>query len=93
MMTATQAIGIVGMLLVFASFIAKNWIWLYSLNLMGSTLLMLYAILNKDPVFTILEAGIVSLLVYRLIGEVKRRRLETRVRSPPGNVGSGQATP
>ena len=83
MINTVEMIGVTGMLLVFTSFIAKNWVWLYSLNLTGSTLLMLYAILNHDPVFTILEAGIVALLIYRLTGEIRRRRLETRVRSPP----------
>ena len=89
---SAQAIGVTGMLLVFTSFVARNWAWLYSLNLSGSILLTLYAILNHDPVFTTLECGIVALLIYRLAGEVRRRRLETRVRSSH-RVGSGQATP
>ncbi len=92
MIDTTQIIGVTGMLLVFTSFIARNWIWLYTLNLTGSILLTTYAILNHDPVFTTLESGIVALLIYRLTGEIKRRRLEARVRSPP-RVGSGQATP
>ncbi len=66
-------VGVAGMLLVFASFIVKDWRWLYSLNLAGSLTLLFYAYLRGDPVFVVVEAGIVGMLAYRLYGEVTGR--------------------
>jgi len=71
---AVQAIGLAGMLLVFASFIVKRWTWLYTLNMAGAALLTLYAYLQGDPIFTVVEAGIVAFLAYRLWGELRERR-------------------
>ncbi|MEB3859719.1 MAG: hypothetical protein LRS43_00755 [Desulfurococcales archaeon] len=67
-------IGIAGLLLVFTSFTVKNWLWLYSFNLTGALLLTLYAYLIRDPIFTIVEAGISGFLAYRLLSELKRRK-------------------
>ncbi len=59
------------MLLVFASFIVKRWTWLYAFNMTGAILLTLYAYLRGDPVFTVVEAGIVVFLAYRLYQELR----------------------
>ena len=77
------ALGVIGMILVLVSFVVKDWRWLYSFNMTGAFLLTIYAYLNRDMVFTILEAVIVAIQAYRLAGELKARRggLETRVRS------------
>jgi len=69
-----QVIGIIGMLLVFLSFVVKKWIWLYAFNMTGAVLLTLYAYLRRDLIFTVVEAGIVLFLLYRLLGELKSRR-------------------
>ncbi len=74
MVDAVQALGLAGMLLVFASFIVKKWTWLYAFNMTGAALLALYAYLQGDPVFTVVEAGIVAFLAYRLLGEIRGRR-------------------
>ncbi len=80
---SAEILGLMGMLLVFASFIVKDWKWLYSFNMAGATLLAIYAHLNGDIIFTVVEAGIVVFLAYRLANEIRNRRggLETRVRS------------
>ncbi len=70
-MDPVQALGVVGMLLVFASFIVKRWTWLYGFNMSGALLLTAYAYLRGDPVFTVVEAGIVAFLAYRLYRELK----------------------
>ena len=67
----TEAIGIVGMLLVFASFVVKDWRWLYSFNLSGAVLLTLYAYLRRDGVFFVVELGISAFLAYRLVRELR----------------------
>jgi len=83
-----RLLGLAGMLLVFASFIVKRWLWLYALNLAGTLLLTLYAILIGDPVFTVVEAGIAAFLAYRLLGELRGRGLENKgVESPVGGGG------
>ncbi|MEB2837115.1 MAG: hypothetical protein GSR80_001269 [Desulfurococcales archaeon] len=69
-----EALGLAGMVLVFASFVVKSWVWLYSLNLSGTVVLTLYAYLRRDPIFTVVEAGIALFLAYRLAGEIKGRR-------------------
>jgi len=73
-MDAVQALGLAGILLVFASFIMKRWTWLYALNMAGATLLTVYAYLRGDPIFTVLQAGIVAFLAYRLWRELRERR-------------------
>ena len=67
-------IGLMGAMLVFTSFIMKKWVWLYSLNLSGATLLLINAYLTKNLVFLVLQSGIVALLSYRLIRELKFRK-------------------
>lgn len=69
LLDATQIVGVCGMLLVFASFTIRKWIWLYSLNLAGTLLLDAYAIMRRDNVFAALELGIALFLTYRLINE------------------------
>jgi lipid-A-disaccharide synthase-like uncharacterized protein len=82
MVSHIEIIGLTGMMLVFISFIVRDWRWLYTFNMAGALLLTLYAYLRRDAVFTIVEAGITLFLAYRLYGEIKSRRgLETRVRS------------
>jgi len=92
-----QLIGLAGMILVFASFIVKRWVWLYTFNMTGAVLLTIYAYLQGDPVFTIVEAGIVAFLAYRLVNELKSRSGAAQdsgsVTTPDQPVGSGQATP
>ena len=61
------------MILVFLSFIVKDWRWLYSFNLSGALLLTLYAYLRRDPIFTVVELGIAVFLAYRLFQEIKDR--------------------
>ncbi len=73
-MDGVQLLGIAGMLLVFASFIVKRWIWLYSFNMTGALLLAVYAYLRGDYVFLVVETGIVVFLAYRLLGEVSKKR-------------------
>ncbi len=65
-----QAVGLVGVILVFASFVVKDWRWLYSFNMSGAALLALYAYLTGSIVFLIVEAGIVAFLAYRLYNEL-----------------------
>ncbi|MCE4600909.1 MAG: hypothetical protein F7C38_05020 [Desulfurococcales archaeon] len=89
MIDATQALGVAGMLLVFASFTVRNWLWLYTLNLAGTLLLDLYAVLQGDPVFTLLETGIALFLLYRVGNELRVRRLEKRVRGRNHSSTSG----
>jgi hypothetical protein len=67
------ALGLAGMALVFASFIVKSWAWLYAFNMSGAVLLTLYAYLRGDPIFTVVEAGIVAFLAYRLHQELRGR--------------------
>jgi len=69
-----EALGLAGMLLVFASFTVRRWAWLYAFNMSGAVLLTLYAYLRGDPVFTAVEAGIVAFLAYRLASELARKR-------------------
>ena len=69
-----EAVGIVGMLLVFASFIVKDWKWLYSFNLSGAALLTVYAYLRRDAVFFVVELGISAFLAYRLVKELRAGR-------------------
>jgi len=69
-----ELLGLAGMILVFLSFIVKDWRWLYGFNMSGAILLTLYAYLRGDPIFTIVEAGIVVFLAYRLAGELRRTR-------------------
>jgi len=78
-----QLLGLAGMALVFMSFIVKKWTWLYAFNMSGAILLTVYAYLRGDPVFTVVELGIVIFLLYRLLGELRERERgsETRVRS------------
>ncbi len=65
-----QAIGLVGVVLVFASFVVKDWRWLYSFNMSGAALLAVYAYLTGSMVFLVVEAGIVAFLAYRLYNEL-----------------------
>ncbi len=74
-----MVIGVLGLLLVFTSFIVRNWVWLYSFNLSGAVLLTIYAYMIGDPIFTIVEAGISAFLSYRLVSEIRSRRAR-----PPG---------
>lgn len=69
-----QTLGVLGMLLVFASFIVKRWAWLYAFNMSGALVLALYAYLRGDSVFLAVEAGIVGFLAYRLYGELRGGR-------------------
>ena len=62
------------MLLIFASFIVKRWLWLYVFNLSGTILLTIYAIIIGDPVFTVVEAGIALFLGYRLLTELRHAK-------------------
>lgn len=78
MIDAAQAIGVAGMLLVFASFLIRNWVWLYGLNLAGTLLLDVYAVIRRDAVFATLESGIALVLVYRFTREIRGRRNSTR---------------
>jgi len=71
-----QTIGLVGMILVFLSFLVKKWTWLYTFNMSGAILLTIYAYLKKDIIFTIVEVGIVAFLLYRLAGELKQQGRE-----------------
>lgn len=75
-MDPVELLGLAGMVLVFASFIVKRWVWLYAFNMSGAILLTLYAYLRGDPVFTAVEAGIVGFLAYRLVGEVRNKGKE-----------------
>jgi hypothetical protein len=68
-----QTLGIIGMILVFISFVVKDWKWLYTFNMSGALILTIYAYLRKDTVFTVVEAGIVAFLLYRLVKELKVR--------------------
>ncbi|MCE4602998.1 MAG: hypothetical protein F7C08_03265 [Desulfurococcales archaeon] len=80
-MDPVQALGVAGMLLVFASFIVKRWAWLYGFNMSGAILLTFYAYLRGDPVFVVVEAGIVAFLAYRLYVELRGgpvKRVESR---------------
>lgn len=79
MIDAAQAIGVAGMLLVFASFLIRNWVWLYGLNLAGTLLLDVYAVIRRDAVFATLESGIALVLVYRFIREIRGGGSSTRV--------------
>ncbi len=72
---SVELLGLLGMILVFLSFIVKDWRWLYSFNLSGALLLTLYAYLRRDPIFTIVELGIALFLAYRLVEELKSRRV------------------
>ena len=67
-----------GMILVFLSFIVKRWVWLYSFNMSGALLLAIYAYLQGDMIFTVVEAGIVLFLLYRLLNELKSHRRDER---------------
>jgi hypothetical protein len=80
-------LGLAGMALVFASFIVKDWRWLYSFNLSGATLLTLYAWLRGDPVFTAVEAGIAAFLAYRLYAELRGRATGGGPAPRPGRGG------
>jgi lipid-A-disaccharide synthase-like uncharacterized protein len=71
--SSQQLLGLAGMLLVFASFLVKRWLWLYSLNMSGALLLTVYAYLRRDPIFTIVEAWITGFLAYRLVNELRER--------------------
>ena len=73
-MDSVQMLGVAGMLLVFASFIVKRWVWLYSFNMTGAILLAVYAYLKGDYVFLVVESGIVGFLAYRLLGELFKKR-------------------
>jgi len=68
-----EAIGLIGLVLVFASFIIRNWVWLYALNLSGALMLAVYAFLVGNTIFLILQCGIALLLTYRLIIIIKKR--------------------
>ena len=69
-----QLLGVAGILLVFASFIVKKWVWLYSFNMTGAFLLAVYAYLKGDYVFLVVESGIVVFLLARLYNEVKSKK-------------------
>jgi len=71
--SSQELLGLAGMLLVFASFLVKRWVWLYSLNMSGALLLTLYAYLRRDPVFTIVEAWITGFLAFRLVSELREK--------------------
>ena len=73
-------LGLTGMILVFASFIVKDWRWLYSFNMTGAALLAAYAYILDNKVFLAVETGIVAFLAYRLAGEIRGRRGSTRCR-------------
>ncbi len=73
-MTPEKLLGLAGMLLIFASFIVKRWLWLYVFNLSGTILLTIYAIIIGDPVFTVVEAGIALFLGYRLLTELRHAK-------------------
>ncbi len=88
-----RLLGLAGMVLVFASFIVRRWVWLYAFNLAGTLLLTIYAILIGDPVFTVVEAGIALFLAYRLLGELRSSggRLENKgVEAPVGGRRGGR---
>ncbi len=74
MIPGDQLLGLLGMLLVFASFIVKDWKWLYTFNMSGAMILAYYAYLNNDPIFTAVEAGIVGFLAYRLYNELSSNK-------------------
>ena len=82
-----EAIGIAGMLLVFASFIVKDWRWLYSFNLSGAILLTLYAYLKRDAVFFAVELGISAFLAYRLARELRSGRPPSGYEGPSPSQG------
>ncbi len=70
-MEPATVLGLLGMILVFSSFIVKKWIWLYTFNLVGTAILALYAYIRKDLIFLIVEVGLVFFLFYRLFNELK----------------------
>ncbi len=72
--TPPDLVGLAGMALVFASFIVKDWRWLYSLNMTGAALLAAYAYMLDNTIFLVVEAGIASFLAYRLAGEIRGGR-------------------
>ena len=74
--SGVEALGLLGMILVFISFIVKDWKWLYTFNMSGALVLTIYAWLRRDAVFTIVEAGIFLFLLYRLAEELRARRGE-----------------
>ncbi|MCE4624305.1 MAG: hypothetical protein F7C35_00365 [Desulfurococcales archaeon] len=69
--SGVELIGLAGMILVFLSFIVKRWVWLYTFNMSGALLLAIYAYLQGDIIFTVVEAGIVMFLLYRLVNELR----------------------
>ncbi|GAB6147572.1 hypothetical protein JCM10135_01130 [Stetteria hydrogenophila] len=69
-----QAVGVAGVILVFASFIVKDWRWLYSFNMSGALLLAVYAYLTGSTVFLVVESGLAVYLAYRLYAELSSRR-------------------
>lgn len=69
-MDPVEAIGVLGIILVFASFIVKDWRWLYAFNMSGAALLAVYAYFTGSPVFLVVESGIVVFLAYRLYKEL-----------------------
>ena len=68
---SVEIIGLAGLILVFLSFTRKKWWWVYGLNGTGSLLLTTYAILLRNLVFTILEAGLTLYLFTKFIREVR----------------------
>ncbi len=72
-MTYIDLIGLVGMILVFLSFIVKRWLWLYLFNASGAAFLALYAYLEGNMIFLLVELGILFFLSYRLVQEAGSR--------------------
>ena len=76
--SGVELIGLAGMVLVFLSFIVKKWVWLYTFNMSGAILLAIYAYLQGDIIFTVVEAGIVLFLLYRLVNELRAQDRSSR---------------
>lgn len=72
-MSYVESIGVIGLILVFASFVVKKWTWLYAFNLSGALLLSVYAYLVGNIIFFVLQCGISVLLSCRLIASVKNK--------------------
>lgn len=69
-----EVVGLIGLVLVFASFVIRNWVWLYALNLSGALMLAVYAFLVGNIIFLVLQCGIALLLTYRLIITIKNKK-------------------
>jgi len=73
-MNPFEIIGIIGLILTAISFMMKENKKLFMFNISGGVFLLTYAIYKNTIIFAILQSILISILIWRIINENKRKK-------------------